>query len=97
MLEKNVRGRATPAHLHDDGDLLASLDRLRSLASRRLNTFELVRGIKVFEQDRLYIVKPIGQRFWTETAALNDADEIAGSILMQDSPREWRERSRQPD
>ena len=85
MLEKNARGSATPAPLHDGGDLLASLERLRRLTSRRLNTVELVRGTKVFEQDRLYIVKPIGQRFWTETAALNDADEIAGSILMQDS------------
>jgi hypothetical protein len=28
------------------------------------------------------VVKPLSQRFWTETAALNDADEIAGSILM---------------
>jgi hypothetical protein len=27
-------------------------------------------------------VKPIGQRFWTQTAALNDADEIAGTLLM---------------
>ena len=85
MLRKNVRGRATPAHAHDEDDLLVSLERLRRLTSRRLKTFELIRSIKVFEQDRLYIVKPIGQRFWTETAALNDADEIAGSILMQDS------------
>ncbi len=85
MLEKNVRGSATPAHPRDDGDLLMTLDRLSRIASRPLNTFELIRGIKVFDQDRLYIVKPIGQRFWTETAALNDADEIAGSILMQNS------------
>ena len=85
ILEKHVRGRPTPAHLHDDGDLLALLERLRRMASRQLNTFELVRGIKVFDQNHLYIVKPIGQRFWTETAALNDADEIAGSILMQNS------------
>ena len=85
ILEKNVRGRANPPPRRHDGDLLATLERVRRLASRPLNTFELIRGIKVFEQDRLYIVKPIGQRFWTETAALNDADEIAGSILMQRS------------
>ena len=85
MLEKNIRGRSTHAQLDGDGNVLATLDTLHRLSSQQLNTFELVRGIKVFEQDRLYIVKPIGQRFWTETAALNDADEIAGSILMQDS------------
>jgi hypothetical protein len=43
---------------------------------------EIIRGIKIFDGDRLYLVKPIGQRFWTQTAALNDADEIAGTILM---------------
>ena len=85
ILEKNVRGHAIPARMQDDSDLLALLERLRMMSSRQLNTFELVRGIKVFEQNRLYIVKPIGRRFWTETAALNDADEIAGSILMQNS------------
>ena len=36
----------------------------------------------VFDQDSLYVVKPIGQRYWSQTAALNDADEIAGTILM---------------
>jgi hypothetical protein len=39
----------------------------------------------VFDSNKLYVVKPIGQRFWTETAALNDADEIAGTILMHSS------------
>jgi type I restriction-modification system DNA methylase subunit len=68
------------------GDLLAALDRLRKASSRKLNTFELVHGVKVFDRDCLYVVKPIGHRFWTETAALNDADEIAGTILMH-APR----------
>jgi len=64
-------------------DLLKSLQRLREITSQRLNTIELIRGAKVFDRDHLYVVKPIGQRFWTQTAALNDADEIAGTILMQ--------------
>ena len=85
VLEKSVRGRETRAHAREIDDLLATLMRLRDRVSRQLNTFELMRGIKVFEQERLYIVKPIAQRFWTETAALNDADEIAGLILMQHS------------
>ena len=61
---------------------MGALERLRKVTSRKLNTLELIRGAKVFDRDRLYLVKPIGQRFWTETAALNDADEIAGTILM---------------
>jgi hypothetical protein len=68
-------------------DLLAALDRLRKVTSRSLNTFQLIRGAKVFDRDRLYVIKPIGQRFWTQTAALNDADEIAGTVLMHTPPR----------
>jgi len=39
-------------------------------------------------RNSLYIVKPIGLRFWTQTAALNDADEIANTILMHTSQGE---------
>jgi hypothetical protein len=69
--------------LQNGGDgLLPALDRLRDVAAVRTNTFELARGIKVFDGSRLYLVKPLDLRYWSETAALNDADEIAGSILM---------------
>jgi hypothetical protein len=82
VLEKN-RARGAGSRRHEDlGDVLTALDRLREVTSQRLNTIELIRGTKVFDQNRLYVVKPIGQRFWTQTAALNDADEIAGTILM---------------
>jgi len=82
VLQKMRRGDAAPP-AHEHRDLLAALDRLRSAASLRVNTFELARGVKVFDGNRLFIVKPLARRYWTETAALNDADEIAGSILMQ--------------
>jgi hypothetical protein len=82
ILQKTRSGEAAFGPLDDLGDLLAALERLRQVMSQKLNTFELIRGAKVFDRDRLYLVKPIGQRFWTETAALNDADEIASTILM---------------
>lgn len=82
VLEKVERGSPT-AILNGNGDLLAALDELRQSASLKLNTFELARGVKVFDGNRLFVVKPLERRYWTETAALNDADEIAGSILMQ--------------
>jgi hypothetical protein len=63
-------------------DLLVALARLRKVTEQKINAFNLIRGTKIFDGDRLYLVKPLGHRFWTETAALNDADEIAGSILM---------------
>lgn len=83
VLEKSRMG-STALPLHpEDIDLLQALDEVRRSVSRRLNTLEIVKGVKVFEGDRLYIVKPLGQRHWTPTAALNDADEIAGTILMR--------------
>jgi hypothetical protein len=66
-------------------DLLQALDRLRKAIPRRLATLDPVRGVMVFDRNRLYVVKPIGQRHWTLTTAMNDADEIAGTILMQPS------------
>lgn len=83
VLKKNRDGEIASAPPEDLGDLLGALERLRGITSQKLNTLELIRGAKIFDRDRLYLVKPIGQRFWTETAALNDADEIAGTILMQ--------------
>jgi hypothetical protein len=81
-LERSLRSDdGEPPTIADD--LLGVLDDVRKNVSRKLNAFELARGVKAFDGDRLYIVKPLGQRYWTETAALNDADEIAGSVLMQ--------------
>jgi hypothetical protein len=81
VLRKTSTGVTSKDEIQLD-DLLVSLARLRKITARKLNSFELIRGAKIFDGDRLYIVKPVGQRFWTETAALNDADEIAGTILM---------------
>jgi len=44
---------------------------------------EAPRGLKVFDRNTLSLIKPLAQRFWTRTAALNDADDIAATILMQ--------------
>ena len=82
VLQKSRAGATPFLELQGADGLLTALDRLRGVTAKRLNTFELIRGAKVFDRDRLYVVKPLGRRFWTETAALNDADEIAGTILM---------------
>lgn len=82
VLEKIRRRNESQQPPRIDGDLIATLDGLRQAVSKRLNAFEFSRGVKVFQGERLVIVKPIAHRFWTETAALNDADEIAGTILL---------------
>ncbi|MBK5292828.1 MAG: N-6 DNA methylase [Acidobacteriia bacterium] len=87
VLQKTRSGKVASGPPQDLSDLLAALDRLRKVTSQKFNTFELSRGAKVFDRDCLYVVKPIGQRFWTQTAALNDADEIAGTILMHTPQR----------
>ncbi len=63
-------------------DLISAFDRLRSAIPPSQQTLDPTRELMVFEKDSLYVVKPIGQRHWSQTAALNDADEIAGTVLM---------------
>ncbi len=83
VLEKVSRSDAGSPMSNDGNDMLAVLDNLRKAFPQPLSTLDLVRGMLVFDKDRLYVVKPIGHRHWTQTAAMNDADEIAGTILMR--------------
>ena len=82
ILEKTHRGQL-PAHLDEIEDVLSVITRLQQTAAKRYSTFEVIRGLKVFDKNLLYITKPLGKRFWTNTAALNDADEVATTILMR--------------
>ncbi len=83
VLEKTKRKEAPTQLSMNDGELLNMLDSLQRIAAKSHETFKLVRGLKVFHKNLLYITKPLGQRFWTNTAAFNDADEIAASILTR--------------
>lgn len=85
VVDKVRRGMARPAI--DAGGVLGILKKLQDGAASQFRSFELIRGLKVFDKNRLYVTKPISRRFWTPTAALNDADEIAGSILMRSAKR----------
>jgi len=85
VFEKVERSAASTPMNGIGKDILAALDELRVAATQKINTLDLVRGAMAFSGNRLYLVKPIGQRQWTQTAAINDADEIAGTILMRSS------------
>jgi len=63
--------------------LLPVLSRLRETFKTELGSIELLRGVKIFDQNSLYLFKALDQRFWTRTAAFNDADEIATTVLMR--------------
>jgi len=83
VLEKTSRKKESDQFPATDGELLNAIYQLQRTAAKNHGTFEIVRGLKVFHKNLLFITKPLGQRFWTSTAALNDADEIADTILTR--------------
>ena len=87
ILEKVDQVNASQSTLDVETDLIQVLDKVRKAMPKKYVTLDIVRGVLVFDGNRLYLVKPIGHRFWTQTAAINDADEIAATILMR-SPKE---------
>lgn len=83
VLERGAN-QATPS-IDDNDQLLAILDRVRRIGVNNQQPIALPRDVMVFDRSRLYLVKSIAHRFWTESAALNDADQVAATILMQPS------------
>lgn len=51
------------------------------LPSSKTRNLELWPDLKVFIGDSLYLAKPLSARYWLPSVALNDADEIAGTLL----------------
>jgi hypothetical protein len=80
-LHKVKKGAKPPAHVPQADDVIALLQLLQRLYKKDLGSVEIIRGVKVFDKNSIYFVMPLGQRFWTRTSALNDADEIAAAIL----------------
>jgi len=63
-------------------ELAKTLRRLEKLLQKQEGQFIFCQNLKVFDGDSLYLLKPMQIRFWSHTAALNDADEIAGAIIQ---------------
>lgn len=63
------------------GELKEAMKRISDILPQSTGNLIRHRGLKVFEQNHIYILKPLTLRSWTRTAALNDADEIASGIL----------------
>ena len=62
-------------------ELQAALKDIQENLPERKGRFVYHRTLKVFDGDKLHILKPLARRHWTRTAAINDADEIAAAIL----------------
>lgn len=82
VLRKVPRSEALSLSQPIEPDVLHTFDRLRRAANPLDGAVTAARGVTIFDQDKLYLLKGISRRYWTLTAALNDADEIAGTILM---------------
>ena len=63
-------------------ELLSSLD--SSLVDSQNMVF-VRRNLRIYQQDRIYIVKPSQRKYWTYSAACRDADEI-----FEDVSKAWR-------
>ena len=63
-------------------DILLELD--NSLVDNKQMVF-VRRNLRIYQQDKIYIVKPSQRKYWTYSAACRDADEI-----FEDVSKVWR-------
>lgn len=64
---------------------------MATLPSGSSHNVQLRPDFKVFLDEALFLIKPPDARFWLKTAALNDADEIAGELLLQQKRKATKE------
>ncbi len=67
--------------VQDNENLLSILSSINSYLLKENVRFSLRRTIIVFDGEQLFVSKPLGLRHWTVSAAYNDADDLALSIL----------------
>lgn len=61
------------------------LDHIRkSSTSSEGTVFRCLRGFAFYEGTQVHLLKPLNRRYWTRTAALNDADEIIAHMMQED-------------
>jgi len=65
----------------------AALFRMEQALVRDDAPFQYLRGFKYLEGDDILILKPDVLRHWTRTAALNDAEEIIGHLMLSNSEK----------
>ena len=65
-------------------DLQVAKKNIQQALPDQIGRLRYHRNLKVFDGNKLYILKPLTRRHWTKTAAINDADEIAAAILSSE-------------
>ena len=81
LLEKVRREGAGGRTSRPPYEIVQILRRVRDEVSAKRSTVNPLRGVTVFDENRLYILKPATRNHWTETEALNDADGLAATLL----------------
>lgn len=76
----NERGRHP--FIASEPELDNLLEKLEGIATEQhAQSLYFRRNIKVYEADAIHIVKPAERRFWTNSAAYNDADETIAQLM----------------
>ena len=60
------------------------LDRIRKSSAHSAGTVHYLRGFAFYEGTTAHLLKPLSRRYWTRTAALNDADEILSHMMKEE-------------
>ena len=80
LAPRDVQGRHPAIASEPELDsLLVKLERIAT--EQHAQNLYFRRNIKVYETDAIHIVKPAERRFWTRSAAFNDADETIAQLL----------------
>ena len=74
---ENTEGVQVPIQVNDKGD-----DYLKSLITTPLNkNINLTRIVKLYEKNKIYLLKPKSLRYWLKSIALRDADEVFSDLI----------------
>ena len=83
LLEKVGNGDAAGSPPGVGDDLLRVLRRIRDAVAVDDGKWSSLREVMLFEGNSLYMLKPAARIHWTQTAALNDADALAATLLSK--------------
>lgn len=74
---ENTEGGQISIQINDKGD-----DYLKSLVKSTINeNINLTRIVKLYQKNKVYLLKPKALRYWLKSIALRDADEVFSDLL----------------
>jgi hypothetical protein len=78
-----IKGSAPAEYMESEAgnDLQSAIKRIKQILPESKGRIANLRGLTVFDVDRIHLIKPLTMRHWARSMALSDADEIAAAIL----------------